>query len=239
MGSGFFSALFLYTAQHTSAHPLLAWAWLLTQCKHQIISCAKLCETKVIPWSLLLVFLFVFYICIISLAGFHCWFGVLFQKTKGRSKFHTEKHEYFSWWWSNARKSDSTSIEGRQVGKWNLFGVSLAVVDHIEEKLFYLGKARLESKPTAPQLRRLNVQVCWHPPYTWLLMEYGSIASPFPNSSMSEGCYKKHNLSLCPQHWKFSSPIYLLWLFWRRKLHVIFHYRCIYNIYIKCICVCT
>ncbi|KAM7065322.1 Krueppel-like factor 12 isoform 3-T4 [Acridotheres tristis] len=50
------------------------------------------------------------------------------------------------------------------------------VVDHSEGKLFYLGKARLKPKPEAPQLRRVNVQVCWHPPYTWLLME-------------SEGCH--------------------------------------------------
>lgn len=63
-------------------------------------------------------------------------------------------------WWSNAGKSDSTSIEGRQVGKWDLFGVSFAVVDHSEEKLFYLEKARLKPKPTAPQLRKINVQVC-------------------------------------------------------------------------------
>ncbi|KAL2310801.1 hypothetical protein Nmel_002476 [Mimus melanotis] len=54
------------------------------------------------------------------------------------------------------------------------------VVDHSERKLFSLGKARLKPKPEAPQLRRVNVLVCWHPPYTWLLMEVWIFCITFP-----------------------------------------------------------
>lgn len=62
------------------------------------ISNNQLCKTvrdKGYLLEPLLFFLLGFLIYIISMAGFCCWFGVLFQKTKGRSKFHTEKHEYF------------------------------------------------------------------------------------------------------------------------------------------------
>lgn len=69
----------------------------------------------------------------------------------------------------------------------------------------------------------LHALGCW-----W---KYGSVSSPFPNTSVSEGCYKKQNLSFFPQYQKVNSPMYLLWLLWRRKLHVIFHYKYIYNMY--------
>lgn len=78
------------------------------------------------------------------------------------------------------RRSDSTSIEGRRVGKCGLSGVSLAVTDPSEGKLFYQGKARLKPKPAACQLRRVSVQVCWHPPYIWLLMEVWFCYITFP-----------------------------------------------------------
>lgn len=179
--NGLFNTLFLYIAQHTSAHPLVE-TWLLAQCKYQIISCAKLCETKLIPWSLLVDFCWAFfnYYYLFGrfslLVGCFGLFGFFFKKLKESLVSNCKTWVFLLMSMVEQCQEEWQYQHWRQISRevWLVWCFPCNCRPQWRNVVLF-GEGQSEA-----QLRRANVQVCWHPPYSWLLMEVWICCITFP-----------------------------------------------------------
>lgn len=183
-------------------------------------------------WSFLL---FLWQVIVVVVVVVLVW--GFFQKTKERFKFYAEKCEYFSWWmwWSSAW---STQEEWqyqyrRQMGR-EVWLVRCLPCSYRPQwrKVILLGEGQTKTEACSVPVKESKCAGLLAPSIH-LPADGSMVLLHHLSQILSEGCYKKQNFSFLPQYWKFSSPIYLLWLLRRRQLHAIFHNRYIYNIYVS------